>query len=55
MEGKYMYSSTLSLTSVLEESGPGHFTPGKETRYPLYMRLGKPVWTGEENLALTEI
>jgi hypothetical protein len=26
---------------------PGHFTPGKETRYPLYRRLGEPQgWSG---------
>ena len=23
-------------------SRPGHFTPGKQTRYPLYRRLGRP-------------
>jgi hypothetical protein len=39
-EGEQKYSSTLSLTSALDESGwstprPGRFTPGKETRYPL--------------------
>jgi hypothetical protein len=47
----------------LDEGGwstprPGRFTPGKETRYPLYRRLGGPpgpVWTGAENLATTEI
>jgi hypothetical protein len=38
-----MYSSTLSLTLALDEGGwstprPGCFTPGKETRYPLYRR-----------------
>jgi hypothetical protein len=49
------YSSTLSLTSTLDESGwstsrPGRFTAGKVTRYPLYRRLGG-VWTGMENLA----
>ena len=42
-----MYSSTLSLTLALDGGGwltpyPGHFTPGKETRYPLYRRLGGP-------------
>jgi len=42
-----MYSSTLSLTSTLGEGGwltprPDHFTPGKETRYTLYRRLGGP-------------
>ena len=43
-EGEQMYSSTLSLTSALDEGGwstlrPGRFTPplppGKETRYTL--------------------
>jgi hypothetical protein len=43
--GEQKYSSILSLTSVLDGSGwltpcPGRFTPGKENRYPLYMRLG---------------
>jgi hypothetical protein len=46
-EGEYRYSSTLSLTLALDEGGwstprPGRFTPGKETRYPLYRRLGGP-------------
>jgi len=44
-DGEYRYSSALSLTLV-----PGgrltprtcHFTPGKESRYPLYMRVGGP-------------
>jgi hypothetical protein len=44
---KQTYSSTLSLTSALDRSGwltprPGCFTPGKETRYPFYRRLGGP-------------
>ena len=32
--------------------GPDHFTPWKETWYPLYMRLGgpQPICTGAENL-----
>jgi hypothetical protein len=56
-EGKQRYSSILSLTSALNGCGwstprPGHFTPGKETRYPLCRRLGGwapgPVWTGAE-------
>ena len=40
-----MYNSTLSLTSEPEGVGkwstprPGHFTPRKETWYPLYSRL----------------
>ena len=43
-EGKYMYSSTLSLTSALDGSGwltprPGRFTPGKEMWYPLCRKL----------------
>jgi hypothetical protein len=38
---------TLSLTLALDESGwstprPGRFSPGKNTRYPLYRRLGGP-------------
>jgi hypothetical protein len=44
-----MYSSILSLTSVLDgpEGGgstprPGRFSSGKETSYPLYRRLGGP-------------
>jgi hypothetical protein len=34
---------------------PGRFTHAKETRYPLYRRLGGPVWTSAENLAHTGI
>jgi hypothetical protein len=39
--------STLSLTSALDQGGwlkprPYRFIPGKETRYPLYRRLGGP-------------
>jgi hypothetical protein len=46
-EGNYKYSSTLSFTSALDGGGwlrplAGRFTPGKETRYPLYRRLGGP-------------
>ena len=42
-----MYSSVFSLTSALFGSGwwtprPGHFTPGKETQYPLYRKVGGP-------------
>jgi len=35
---------------------PGHFTPGKETPYPLYRKLDKPqgpVWTDAENVVPT--
>jgi hypothetical protein len=44
-EGKHMCSSTLSLTSALDGGGwltprPDRFTSGKDTRYPLYRRLG---------------
>ena len=53
-----MYSSTLSLTSALDESGrstprPGRFTPGKDP-VPIVQEAGRasgPVWTGAENLA----
>jgi hypothetical protein len=46
-EGEYRYSSTLSLTSTLDGGGwstphPGRFTPGKDTRYPFYRRVGGP-------------
>ena len=38
---------------------PGHFTLGKETKYPLYRRLGgwapRPVWMNVENLISTGI
>jgi hypothetical protein len=42
-----MHSSTISLTSALDGGGwlaprPGRFTPGKETLYTLYRRLGGP-------------
>jgi hypothetical protein len=45
-EVEYRYSSTLSLTSVLDSVGgqshaPAPITPGK-TRCPLYRRLGGP-------------
>jgi hypothetical protein len=44
-DGQQRYSSTLSLTSALDGNRwltprPGRFTPGQETRYPLYRRLG---------------
>jgi hypothetical protein len=58
-EGEQRYSSTLSLTLALDEGGwstrPSRFTPGKETWYPLYRRLGGPVWTAAENLDPTGI
>ena len=46
-EGEYSYTSTLSLTSALDAGAwltprHGHFTPGKETRYPLYRRMDGP-------------
>ena len=53
--------STLSLTSALDGGGwsmhrPGRFTPGKETRYPIYRRLGGfQGWTRVENLVSTGI
>jgi len=47
------YSSTLSLTSALDEGGwltarPGRFTPGKETRHPFYRKLGGPQGRSEK-------
>jgi len=44
---KAQRGSTLSLTSALNGVGgqrhvPAALTPGKETWYPLYMRLGRP-------------
>ena len=46
-EGENMYSPILSLISTLDGCGwltprLDHFTPGKETRYALYRRLGGP-------------
>ena len=46
-EGEQRYSSILSLTPALDgvccqRHGRGRFLPGKETRYPLYRRLGGP-------------
>ena len=57
-EGEQRYSSTLSLTSVLERCGwstqrSGRFTPGKDP-VPILQDAGwapEPVWTGAENLA----
>jgi len=56
------YSSTLSLTSVLDEDGrptprPGGFTPGKDL-IPIVQETGwvsGAVWMGAENLASTGI
>ena len=58
-----MYISTLSLTSALDAVGsqrhaPAALLPGKETRYPLYRRLGGPQGRSgrdAENLAPTGI
>ena len=46
-EGEQRYSYILSLTSALDGGGwsmphPCRETPAKETRYPLYRRLGWP-------------
>jgi hypothetical protein len=46
-EGEQRYISTLSSTSDLDKDGwltprSSRITPGKETRYPLYIRLGGP-------------
>jgi hypothetical protein len=46
-EGKQKYTSALSLTSALDVGGwsmprSGRFTRDKETRHPLYRRLGGP-------------
>ena len=51
-KGEQRYSSTLSLTSALDGGGsttprPGSFTPGKQTRYPLYRMLGGPLGRSE--------
>jgi hypothetical protein len=44
-EGKQKYNFTLSLTSVLDGVGGQHHVPVAlpplNTRYPLYMRLGR--------------
>jgi hypothetical protein len=61
-EGEQMYSSTLPSTSALNVSGwstprPGHFTPGKDPVL-IVQEAGlapEKVWTGVENLAVTEI
>jgi len=57
-----MYSSTLSLTSALDEGGwstprPGCFNPRKDP-VPIVQEAGwasGSVWTGAENLAPTGI
>jgi len=46
-EWEYRYSSTLSLTSALDEvvcsaPSPSRFTSGEETRYQSYRSLGRP-------------
>jgi hypothetical protein len=58
-----LYRSTLFLISVLDGGGwstprPSRFKPMKETRYPLYRKLGGhqgPVWTGAEYLVTTGV
>jgi hypothetical protein len=57
-EGKYRYSSTLSLTSALDGGGwstphPVRFTTGKDP-VPVLWEAGwapEPVWTGAESFA----
>jgi len=44
-EGEWRYSSTLSLPSALDGAGgqlhaSASLPPGKESRYPLYRRMG---------------
>jgi hypothetical protein len=59
-EGEQRYSSTLSLTSVLDGGGwstphPGRFTPGNDP-VPIVQEDGLtpgPAWTDVENLAPT--
>ena len=46
-EGEWMHRSTLSLTSTLDGVGgqchaSAALPPGKDTRYPLYRRVGGP-------------
>jgi hypothetical protein len=51
-DGEQRYSSTLSLTLAQDGGGwstpcPGCFTPGKQTQYTVYRRLGGPLdWSG---------
>jgi hypothetical protein len=43
IKGEQRYSSTLSLDQgVLSMILSGYFTPGKETRYPLFRMLDGP-------------
>jgi hypothetical protein len=61
--GEWRYSSTFSLTSVLDGVGwstprPGRFTPGKEIPVPNLQEAGWDpglLWTGAENVAHTGI
>ena len=61
--GKYMCSSTLSLTSVLDvvvwlTPRPGRFIPEESDPVPIVRDTGwapGPVWTGAENIASTGI
>ena len=58
-EAKQRYSSTLSLTSVLDRGGwltprPGRFASAKKDPAPIAQEAGwapRPIWTGAENLA----
>jgi len=59
-EGEYRYTSTLSLTSTLDEDGwsmprPDRFTPGKDPVL-IVQETGwasEPVWMSAQNLAPT--
>jgi hypothetical protein len=35
-----IYSSTLSLTSAIDQGGPDRFTPAQEIQNPFYGRMG---------------
>jgi len=52
-------SAFTGLPSALDGVGGQHHAPATlppgKTRYPLYRRLGGPVWTGAKNLAPTGI
>ena len=54
-EGEYRYSTTLSLTLVLDGVGGQRHAPTTlplgMTRYPLYRRGPGSIWTDAENLA----